>query len=295
MAKKEKIKRRFGDRKDARRVRDITGMAQISCDLKPNRSVSDVFINQKMDVTELVKYVEKKKAKGENITYFQAFVAAIGKVFYNRPKLNYFVANRHIYEHNDVVISFVAKTSFDDKSEEMMVLVKIDPEDNITSICKKIKDQVEYLRSDKYVKENANSAIDTLAKLPNFIRVPLIGILKSMDRHGHLPAGLKENIYYSSIILSNLGSIKCGAIFHNINDFGACSSLATMGEIKDEEVLINGKKELRKIVEFGINLDERIADGYYFAKSVKLLQYLFDNPKLLEGRADEKIETNEIR
>lgn len=290
-------KRRFGDRKDAKRVRNITGMMQISMDLKPHRSVSDVYINQKMDLTTLSKYIEKKKKEGSDITFFHAFVTAIGKTIYNRPKLNYFVANRHIYEHNDVVISFVAKVSFEDHAEEMMILIKVDPEDTIETISKKIRDKVESIRNKKEEKTGANSAIDILAKLPNIIRVPLVGVLKWTDKVGILPSSLVEdNLYYSSIILSNLGSIKCGAIHHNITDFGACSTLATMGEIKDEEVLMpNGKKEIRKLCEFGINLDERIADGYYFAKSVKVLQYIFDNPELMETRADEKIETGEIR
>ena len=52
-------------RRWARRVKDYTGMMQLACDIKPNRSVSDVFINQKMDVTELMKYLDKKKKKGE--------------------------------------------------------------------------------------------------------------------------------------------------------------------------------------------------------------------------------------
>lgn len=290
-------KRRFGDRKDAKRVRNITGMMQISMDLKPQRSVSDVYINQKMDLTTLSKYIEKKKKEGNDITFFHAFVTAIGKTIYNRPKLNYFVANRHIYEHNDVVISFVAKVSFEDHAEEMMILIKVDPEDTIETISKKIRDKIESIRNKKEEKTGANSAIDILAKLPNIIRVPLVGVLKWTDKVGILPSSLVEdNLYYSSIILSNLGSIKCGAIHHNITDFGACSTLATMGEIKDEEVLMpNGKKEIRKLCEFGINLDERIADGYYFAKSVKVLQYIFDNPELMETRADEKIETGEIR
>ena len=47
--------------------------------------------------------------------------------------------------------------------------------------------------------------------------------------------------------------------------------------------------------EFGINLDERIADGYYFTKCVKLLQYLFDNPELLMEEAAKKIKIEEIR
>lgn len=291
-------KRKWGDRKDAWRVRDLTGLSQLCIDLKPGRCNSDVYINQKMDVTNLVKYIEKRKKKGDDITYFHAFVTAIGKTIYMRPKLNRFVANRHIYEHNDIVISFVAKISFDDKSEEMMVLVPIKPESTLDSIRDEIYLKVNKIRESKKVKkEGANDAIDTLGKLPNILRIPVVGILKWCDKKGILPASLmKDNLYYSSMIVSNLGSIKCGAIYHNITNFGACSSLATMGEIRNEEVIDNeGKKSIRKICEFGVNLDERIADGYYFAKCVKTIQYFLDNPELLEGRIDEKVEIEELR
>lgn len=284
--------KKFGDRKDARRVRNITGMQQIMMDIKPNRSVSDVYINNEMDLTKLCAYVDKKKKEGSEITYFHAFVTAIGKVIYNRPKLNYFVANRHMYEHNDIVVSFVAKISFDDSSEEMMILQKIDEDDNINTISKKIKEKVESIRKNKEVsKEGANSAIDILAKLPNPIRIPVVGLLKWCDKKGILPMSLvNDNLYYSSMIVSNLGSIGCGAIFHNITDFGACSSLCTMGEIKTKvEINEKGKEVTKKVCEFGINLDERVADGYYFAKSLQLLQYIFDNPSLLEDNANDKI------
>ncbi len=285
------MKKRLVDRKYAKRIDNISGLSQILIDLKPDRSVSDVYINQKMDVTALCEYVEKLKKKGEHITFFHAVMAAIGKIYYNRPYLNRFVANRHIYEHNDVVISFVAKIAFDDTAEEMMILVKIDKDDNIHTISKKILDKVDSIRNKKVDKKGANSAIEILGKLPNIIRVPIVGVFKWCDKVGLLPSSLVEdNLYYSSLIVSNLGSIHCGAIFHNITNFGNASGLATMGEIKDEEVIINGKKEIRKICEFGINLDERIADGYYFAKSVQLLQYIFDNPKLLEEDASKKVE-----
>ena len=155
------------DRKDAKRIKDINGMFQIMLDLKPNRCDSDVYINQKMDVTKLVQYIEKKKKSGEEITYFHAFITAIGKTLYNRPKLNRFIANRHVYEHNNIVISFVAKVSFDDRSEEIMVMIPIDSKDNIKSISKKIKDKVNNIRNKKVTKEGANSAIDILGKLPN--------------------------------------------------------------------------------------------------------------------------------
>lgn len=282
-------------RKDARRIKNIDGLSQILLDLKPDRCDSDVFINQKMDLTKLVSYIEKKK-KNEDITYFHAFVTAIAKTLYNRPKLNRFIANRHVYEHNDVIISFVAKLSFNDKSEEVMIMINVDKNDNINTIGKKIKEKVESFRSKTAKKEGANNAIDVLGHMPNIIRVPLVGIFKWCDRNGILPKALvKDNLYYSSMIVSNLGSIKCGAIYHNIANFGTCSSLTTMGEIVDEEIIINGKKEMRKICEFGINFDERVADGYYFAKSVKMLQYIFDNPNLLEEEVSKTIDSKELR
>ena len=145
-------------------------------------------------------------------------------------------------------------------------------------------------------KEGANSAIDILGKMPNFIRVPLIGVLKWTDKKGILPSSLaKDNLYYSTMIVSNLGSIGCGAIHHNITDFGNSSSLLTMGEIEDKEVIKDGKKEVRKICEWGMNFDERIADGYYFAKSAKVLQYFLSHPKELEKPVGEKLEIDELR
>ena len=285
------------NRRDGKIIRDINGMFQLMLDLKPNRCDSDVYINQKMDVTNLVKYVEKKKKEGMEITYFHTFLAAIGKTMYNRPKLNRFIANRHVYEHNEITIAFVAKVSFDDRSEEMMIIIPIDENDNINTISKKVKDKIDSIRNKKVVKEGANDALDTIGALPNIIRVPLMGLFKWMDKKDLLPKSLiKDNAYYSSIMVSNLGAIKCGAIYHNLTNFGTCSSLATMGEIKKEEIINEkGKKEIRSICEFGINLDERIADGYYFAKSVQLLQYLFDNPELLEEEASKKVKLNEIR
>ncbi len=277
--------------KYARRVKDFNGLNQIAIDIKPNRSVSDVYINQKVDVTNLMKYLEKKKKKGEHYTFFNAVVTAVAKTYYNRPLLNRFVQDRHIFEHKYVDIAFVAKVAFEDKADELMLVVRVDKDDNLASISKKLTEKIDGIRKNKNIeKKGGNKVIDVLGHQPNIVRVPVIGLLKWMDKKGILPDSIaQDNIYYSSIILSNLGAIHCGAIFHNITDFGNSSALATMGEIKDEEVIIDGKKEVRKLCEFGINLDERIADGYYFAKSVQLLQYIFNNPELLEGNADEDI------
>ena len=77
---------------------------------------------------------------------------------------------------------------------------------------------------------------------------------------------------------------------YNIYEFGISSGLATIGEVKDEEVIIDGKKQIRKMFELGANYDERATDGFYLIKSLKMLQYIFDHPEMLEDDANEKIE-----
>jgi len=280
-------------RKDAKLCEDVMGMNQICIDLKPKRSLSELYINQKFDVTNLVEYIKRNKEENnENkLTYFHAFVTAIGKTIYNRPLLNRFVANRHMYEHNDVSISFVMKIDFNDKSEEIMVITPILKDDTIFTIGKKISDKVNSVREKGDTGSGANDAIQILSKMPNIIRVPIVGLFKLLDKYGWLPAFLvKDNLYYSSMVVSNIGTLKCGGIYHNVTDFGTCSGLITIGEIKEEIVKINNKNEKRYFCEFGVTIDERVADGFYFIKSLKLIEYLLNNPELLEVRADEKVE-----
>ena len=133
--------------------------------------------------------------------------------------------------------------------------------------------------------------INFVGKLPTFLKSIIWGTIKFLDRHDLLPSSLtNDTIYYSTILVSNLGSIDCDAIYHHLTDFGTNSILITIGKIKKEVVIIDGKEQIRDIVEFGAAVDERIGDGYYFVKSMKLLQKIFDSPELLEEDANEKIE-----
>lgn len=172
----------------------------------------------------------------------------------------------------------------------MMSLINIDKSDNLDSLTNKFKKSVNKIRKDEVGSSDTNGAINIIGKLPSPILSLVIKIVKYMDRHDLLPKEfINDNIYFSSVIVSNLGSIKSGAIYHNLTDFGTSSILCTIGEIKDEEVLINGKKEIRKMCEFGINIDERIADGVYFVKAVSLMQDILNNPELLEEKVSDKV------
>ena len=275
---------------NSKRVK-IGGMNQLMIDLKPRRCDADVFMNTPIDVTNLVKYIDERKKKGDKITYFHAFLLALAKTIYNRPKLNRYVKNRHMYEHTNVVISFVAKVEFEDDSEEVMLLIEVDKDDNIDTISKKISDQISILRNKKFEKKGANGVLDTLGAMPNILRVPLVGILKWTDDIGILPKSLQEDdLYFASAIVTDIGSLKSDSIYHNNTNFGTASSITSIGEIRDDIKIVNGKETKYKAAKFGINFDERVADGFYMIKAFKILEHIIENPKLLEEPADSKVE-----
>ena len=277
-------------RMNTRRVK-IGGMTQILIDLKPRRCDADVFLNTKVDVTNLVKYVDKRKKDGYETTYFHAFLLALAKIVYNRPKLNRYIKNRHMYEHTNVSMSFVAKVEFEDDSEEVMLIIEIAPDDNIDTISKKISEQIKKLRSKKFEKKGANGVLDFVGALPNFLRVPLVGFLKWTDEKGILPMDLqKDDLYFASAIVTDIGSLKSDSIYHNNTNFGTASSITAIGEIRDDVKVVDGKEKIYKSCKFGINFDERIADGFYMIKAFKILEYILENPKLLEDPADTKID-----
>lgn len=287
---KEKQRKKWGDRRDGKQIK-VPAMAKILTYLK-TRQEAYVYINRKFDVTDLVAYMKKKKVKHPDLTYFHAFSIAIAKVIYNRPRLNTFIMNHRFYQRNDVILTFTARISFDDENnKEIMSLIKVDPEDNIIDLSNKIKAKVDSFRNKKQ-QSSSDDSLDLLGKIPNWIlKIFVAPFAKWMDRHDLLPRSLYDELLYnSSVILSNLGSIKCSAIHHNLTNFGTNSIILTIGDIHKEQVVMpDGKVEIRDIVEFGINLDERIADGVYFSKSINLLDYILRNPKTLEEKANEII------
>ena len=276
-------------RRDAYKVKDLHGVQNILIDFKPNRCDSAVYMNRKIDMTNFVKFMKKKKKEIDGLTYYHGIVDVMAKAIYSRPYMNRFIAGRTMYMHKDVSLAQTIKVEFEDNSVEMLMVLKIDPEDTLLDISRKTKEKVDIIRQKKLEsKGNANGAADTLGKLPKILRVPIVGFMKYLDSHGMLPKSITDdNLYYSSAILSNIGTFKVGAIYHNLTNFGTASSLITFGEIVEE----NGKWYM----EMGATIDERIADGFYFCKALKLIEYIFDTPELMLEPAGNKVSIPEDR
>ena len=138
------------NRRDGIRVKNLDAMHVLMPYIKPNRCDSDVFINQLLDVTELVKYMDNLKKKEKDITYFHLFMTLIAKTIYNKPLLNRFVVNKRFYDRKDVSIAFTAKVNYEDKAKEILSVIKIEENDNLFSIKEKTLKAVENVRNAKW-------------------------------------------------------------------------------------------------------------------------------------------------
>ena len=178
---------------------------------------------------------------------------------------------------------FVIKKEFSDGSEEAMALLEAKPDATIDTIHEEIRRQVQATRNEQKMNTTDNS-MDILNKLPRFLSKAAIRFIRWLDRHGWCPdflIGADPN--YSSVFLSNLGSIRLRSGYHHLTNWGTCSLFCVIGEKKWTPLYDqNGFVEMRETVDLGLTVDERIADGYYYSKSIRLFKYLLEHPELLE-------------
>lgn len=286
------MKKRFGDRKDGVLLRDIDSMHFIMPLIYPNRCDNEAFISEQIDLTNANAYLAKKNAADPAYRYnlFQLIVAAMLKTIALRPKMNRFIANKTMYQRNELSASFVIKKEFQDNGAEALAFLHVNGNDNIDTIHDEIYRQVSAGRSEK--KDGSSESMDIFNKLPRFVSRTAVRFICFLDRHGWVPSSLiASDPYYSSVVLTNLGSIKLHSGYHHLTNWGTNSVFCAIGEKKlrpyyDEE----GHVTMRDSVDLGLTIDERIADGYYYSKTVRLLRTLLENPELLEEPLDRKVE-----
>ncbi len=284
-------KRKWGDRFDGTLIKKLDPMHVITPILYPNRCDNEAFFSAKIDITNLRAYVKKKNSEEELVKYsvFQVIVCAVMKLMTIRPKLNRFVANRLMYQRKELTASFVVKKMFSDEGAEALAIISAEPDDNIETIHRKISEQITSSRSDKV--DKSSESMDIVSRMPRRMTRLFCEIICFLDKIGHCPKGLIDtDPYYTSVVLTNLGSIGLPAGYHHLTNWGTTSVFVVIGEIKKHEVTLeDGTKEMHEMIDFGMTIDERLADGYYYAKSLRLLKYLLQKPELLERPLSEEV------
>ena len=166
-------KRRLGDRKDGRLLRDLDAMHYIVPVIYPNRCDNEAFISERIDLTNANAFLEKKNAENPEYKYnlFQLTVVAVARILTLRPKMNRFIANKNIYQRNDVSAAFVVKKLFSDDGAEALAFLHFRDDDTLESIHEAIYQRVSSCRGSG--KDSDASATDDtmefLNRIPRFL------------------------------------------------------------------------------------------------------------------------------
>ena len=281
----DKAHRKRGDRRDGTWIKDVTGLQTIMMHLWPKRTDCEVYLNDTFDATELVKYIEKKNAEHPEFhtTMFHCIVTAVARMMHEREGMNRFIQGRRLYQKDEISLSFIAKRRFADYAEESLMVLVPKKTDTLEDISRKIYGDVKQTR-ERPAAEGIDDVIDQFAKIPRPLLMLVLGAIKRLDFFGMVPKALTEgDTHYTSVLLSNLGSIKCPSVYHHLANYGTNSFIITIGTLHKEEILMeDGHREIRDVIDIGATLDERIGDGFYFARSLKLIKHIMAHPELLD-------------
>ena len=288
-------KRNWRDRYDAYYVSGLDSLHVLMPYIMGPRTKNEAVMGEVIDLTEVDKYLAKKNADNPEFkyTWFHVITAVTAKTFLLRPKMNYFIAGHRYYERKQIVVAFNVKRQFNDEAEEAIAKFVLDPEGGapIEQVHDYVQKFVHKVRKEDKVVGITN-AMNVLQVLPRPIYNLVAWTLNKLEYYGHYPKSLaKDDPCFSSAYLTNLGSIKLHADYHHLFDWGNISFFMVISEKKLRPFWHeDGTYDLRNTIKLGLTVDERIADGYYFAKTVQLMRHLFVHPELLDLDAATPVE-----
>lgn len=282
----EQRPKKRGDRFDGYWLRDeAPALGQFMAYLMPNRADNEAHINVDVDCRPLDAFLAKKNEgrTEDKYTYFHLFLAAAVKCFVLRPRMNRFISGNRLYMRDHISVSFVVKKKFEDKAEEGLAYKHYDENDTIDTLHESIMEEIHQCRRED-VLDNSTDMMTKLLKLPRWMLRIIVNILFALDRNGKVPYDLiKADPNYSSIFMTNLGSIGMDSGYHHLNNWGTNSFFVMIGKKHlAPEWHEDGSCTVRPVISLGLTLDERIGDGYYYAGTVRLLHKILENPELLE-------------
>ena len=279
--------KKFGDRKDGWRIRNIDPYMNMVPVLMPGRNASCVYFSETIDATNLVNFVKKmnedEALKNERgilkYTYFGVFMTALVRTLAMRPHLNRFVSSSKLYQRRNIKLCFVAKKDMTEESPETDVLAIFKRDANLDDVMKKLQGGI---KEAKKGDDETTDVLNVLFKLPTFMLRAFKGILDILLKFDFFPKSLESvDPMQASAFVSNLGSINLTNVpFHHLYERGTCSLFVVMGKIFPEGD--------RYKMNFTVTLDERISNGFYYIKSIELFKDLLNNPETLLGRPSEE-------
>ncbi len=284
----KKNKRRFGDRKDGRRVRSLPPMQRITPYIMKRRSDAQNTFSDSFDITEADKMVRAKVKEGKtNFTLLHIILASYVRMLSQRPGVNRFISGQKIYARNNIEIVMAVKKEMSLEGRDTMIKVVFPADATVDEVYEIFNRTVE-----EATRVEGETFFDKVAKIlvsfPGFILRFIVWLLFCLDYWGLLPRVLTDvSPFHGSMIITSMGSLGIKPIYHHIYDFGNLPVFLSYGtKYTVNSIDRDGVVHRRRFVDIKAVTDERICDGYYYASALKMLKRFIQTPEALEERPE---------
>ncbi len=279
----------FGHRSDGKKVKGLNIIDKAEPFFMPQRIDAVNYTTVKVPCVPLDEFIARERRNGVSYSYMHLVIATIVRVLYIRKKLNRFIMRGSIYQRNYISVSLDIKKKLEDEGESVTLKFYFTGRESLPEIKEIVDKEIAANMQEDSVHRTTKTA-GKLVKLPDFMFRWAMAFVRWLDRHGMLPKSLiKASPFHTSCFLTNLKSIKLGYIYHHLYNFGTTTMFVALGKEKMEPYVENNKElKVGKFLTLGMSLDERVADGLYMGKSLKLCNDLLANPdNLMNGMPDD--------
>ena len=276
-------RRRMGDRREGRLLRSLPGFAKFIPYIMPQRNDRYIHYEESFEVTELDRMLRKLRVDGyKGIGILHFLIAAYIRGISRMPGINRFVVGRRIYARNNIEIVMTVKRALSLDATETTIKVFFEPTDTILDVYRKMNEKIEEIKSSED-NNGTEDVADTFARLPRFLIRFALAILRVMDYFGWIPQSLLNvSPFHGSMIITDLGSLRIGPVYHHIYIFGTLPAFIAFGAKRHAyEINRRGEVEDHKYVDCKFVLDEGIVDGHYWAQLLQAYRYMFAHPEML--------------
>lgn len=286
-----KTKRRFGNRKDGRKVRSLSPYNTVSPYIMVLRSDAQNFLADKFETSAVDRYVRKKRREGlEGFGILHVILAAYIRMVSQRPGINRFISGQKIYTRRQIVINMVVKKRLRADEVDTVIKVAFEPSDTAEDVYRRFKSAVANALGD------SENSFDGTARMINYIpglfKKFAVWFLKLLDYFGLLPMALiNVSPFHGSMFITSMGSLGIPPIYHHLYTFGNVPVFLAFGAKRTENQLNDaGNVVKRKYIDYTFVTDERICDGFYYASGLKLFRSYLANPTVLDTPPQEVVD-----
>ncbi len=280
----------WGDRSDGRLIRTLPPMSQVSPYIMVNRNDADNTYEESIEITNLERYIRAKRREGlENFGLNHVFIAAYLRGLCQFPALNRFISGQKVYSRDDEVLYVMTvKKEMSVDSPDSSIKLHLNRGDTTKDVYEKFNEAVAEIRNAD-LNDDLDSTAKALTLIPGVILKFVVWLLKLLDYFGLLPKFLLEvSPFHGSVIFTSMGSLGIRPVYHHLYNFGNLPIFCSFGsKRRTNEVLADGTVVQRKYVDMRFTLDERIADGFYYAAFFKHYKRILAHPELLDEKPEE--------